>query len=236
MPHDISKLNAENFPEGKDLTKDDYVIIAGDFGLIWNHKETGLAVESNPDDRCWTKEELYWQKWLDEKPWTTLFIDGNHENYDRLESYPVSEWNGGRVHMISQSMIHLMRGQIFRIADMDIFTFGGARSTERGEAVGMEKQDQGRIWWRREMPSEKEMDDALKRLAENSNEVDYIITHSLPTLMLQEFRLNRTDKLTGYFDKYVDRIDFKRWYSGHYHMDMRISKYVAIYKRVVELG
>ncbi len=27
---DIQKLNATNFPEGKNLTKDDYVIICGD--------------------------------------------------------------------------------------------------------------------------------------------------------------------------------------------------------------
>ena len=39
IPIDISKLNSKNFPEGKNLTKDDYVIVLGDFGLLWNYKE-----------------------------------------------------------------------------------------------------------------------------------------------------------------------------------------------------
>lgn len=56
----ISKLNSENFIEGKNLTKDDYVIVCGDFGLIWN----------NNGEDCW------WRNWLNDKPWTTLFVDG----------------------------------------------------------------------------------------------------------------------------------------------------------------
>lgn len=68
----ISRLNSNAFPEGKTLTKDDYVIICGDFGL-WHD----------------TKEERYNLKWLSEKSFTTLFACGNHENYDRLYQYPV---------------------------------------------------------------------------------------------------------------------------------------------------
>ena len=60
----ISKFNSNNFPEGKTLTKDDYVIVLGDFGLVWNYKETGCSVPSNPNDKCWTREEYYWLKWL----------------------------------------------------------------------------------------------------------------------------------------------------------------------------
>ena len=32
IPLDISKLNSEQFPQQKELTKNDYVIICGDFG------------------------------------------------------------------------------------------------------------------------------------------------------------------------------------------------------------
>ena len=41
IDQDISKLNAKSFPKQKDLTKNDYVIICGDFGGVWfgNHKE-----------------------------------------------------------------------------------------------------------------------------------------------------------------------------------------------------
>ncbi|PYY29702.1 metallophosphoesterase family protein [Paenibacillus illinoisensis] len=40
------RLNRRNFPEQKHLTKEDYVIIAGDFGLIW---------DGSNEDRYWLK-------------------------------------------------------------------------------------------------------------------------------------------------------------------------------------
>lgn len=61
---DIHKLCKSNFDDSA-LTKKDYLIILGDFGLVWN----------NPP----TPEERYWLNWLNDKNYTTLFIDGNHE-------------------------------------------------------------------------------------------------------------------------------------------------------------
>ena len=95
---DYRKFTIENFPMQKELSKEDYVIICGDFGGVWS-KDTE------------SKEEKWWMNWLEDKPYTTLFVDGNHENFDRLYSYPVEEWHGGKVHKIRPSVIHLMRGQ-----------------------------------------------------------------------------------------------------------------------------
>ena len=75
----VSRLNTDAFPEQKEMTKDDTVIICGDFG-IWND----------------TKQERYNLDWLEDKPFTTLFVDGNHECFDRLYAMPVSEWHGGK--------------------------------------------------------------------------------------------------------------------------------------------
>ena len=97
------------FPEQKEMTKDDFVIICGDFGGVWNKGEEN-------------KEETMLMDWLDCKFFTTLFVDGNHENFDRLYDYPVEEWHGGKVHKIRPSVIHLMRGQIFEIDGKSIFT------------------------------------------------------------------------------------------------------------------
>ena len=32
----FERFNTRNFPEQKEMTKDDYVIICGDFGGVWN--------------------------------------------------------------------------------------------------------------------------------------------------------------------------------------------------------
>ncbi|MFL0194448.1 metallophosphoesterase [Clostridium sp. WILCCON 0269] len=109
IPLDIEKLDEDNFNSQKSMTKEDYVIICGDFGGIWNN----------------STEELNWRKWLEKKNFATLWIDGNHENFELLDKYPVTKWNGGKIHRISDSVIHLMRGQVFNIAGLKFFAMGG---------------------------------------------------------------------------------------------------------------
>ena len=112
---DFKRFSTRIFPEQKEMIKEDYVIICGDFGGVWS---------KGKED----KEEKYLLDWLENKPFTTLFVDGNHENFDRLYAYPAEEWHGGRVHMVRPSVIHMMRGQVFEIEGKHIFTFGGASS------------------------------------------------------------------------------------------------------------
>ena len=66
---DFRKFSTDSFPEQKEMTKDDIVIVCGDFGAIW-------------DSDGMSRFESYWLNWLDEKPFTTVFVDGNHENFD----------------------------------------------------------------------------------------------------------------------------------------------------------
>lgn len=39
---------------------------------------------------------MWWRSWLNDRPFTTLFVDGNHENFDLLNAYPVENWHGGK--------------------------------------------------------------------------------------------------------------------------------------------
>lgn len=118
----FERFNEENFSIQKEMTKDDYVIICGDFGGVWTFEE-----ESSRE-----KEVL---DWLNEKNFTTLFVDGNHENFTRLYNYPVEEWHGGKVHKIRDSVLHLMREEIFEINNNKILTFGGAKSHDIQEGI-----------------------------------------------------------------------------------------------------
>ena len=101
------RLNMEAFPEQKEMTKDDYVIICGDFGCVWNYDSRYDSTKSAFKDYIAldhgeSKEEKNWLDWLDHKPFTTLFCDGNHENYDRLESaYDEVDFHGGKAHRIN---------------------------------------------------------------------------------------------------------------------------------------
>ena len=102
--NNFERFNTRNFPEQKEMIKDDYVIICGDFGGVWN-KDGESKMETSALD------------WLDGKAFTILFVDGNHENFDRLYAYPVEMWHGGKVHKIRPFVIHLMRGQIFELEE-----------------------------------------------------------------------------------------------------------------------
>ena len=216
--YDFHKLNSTLFPDGKMLTKDDYVIVCGDFGGVWDNG----------------KQDKYVQDWYNSKPWTTLFVDGNHENHDALDVYPVEVWNGGKVHKISDSIIHLMRGQVFTIEGKKFFTFGGAQSTDKW------LRKEGESWWAREMPADKEYEEGFLNLEKAGNEVDYVITHCAPDEVqnsIFQWRYCMHDKLTNYLEVTKQSIQFKDWYFGHYHEDIDIlGKYHCLYHKVVKLG
>ncbi|MEJ8304647.1 metallophosphoesterase [Saccharibacillus sacchari] len=202
------RLNTRNFPQQKQMTKEDFVIVAGDFGLIWN---------LDAADR-------FWLKWLHKtKPFTTLFIDGNHENFDLLSTFPEEEWNGGKVRRINDSVLHLMRGHVFELEGKRIFTFGGAASHDR------EHRKEGVSWWAEEMPSEAEYAEGLRNLEGCNWEVDVVLTHTCSYSALQWISAElatevKPDAMHEYFQNIQQRLSFKRWLFGHYHADMKLPE------------
>lgn len=238
------KFNTKIFPEQKEMTKEDYVIICGDFGGVWNKE-----VEN--------KEEKHLLDWLEEKPFTTLFVDGNHENFDRLYSYPVELWHGGKVHKIRPSVIHLMRGQIYEIDGKSFFTFGGASSHDIESGI-LDPEDPDfkekkkwldrewrsyRVnhitWWAQELPSEEEMQEGRANLAAHDNQVDFIVTHccATSTQMLIDAQKLKPDIETDYLEEIKQTIQFKKWFFGHYHDNRNVSKKeILIYEQFVRIG
>lgn len=217
---DIGKLASKEWPLGKTLDKGDFLIVCGDFGLVWDGG----------------KGDQWWQNWLAEKPWTTLFVDGNHENHDLLDAMPVEQWHGGRVHIVNSSIIHLMRGQVYDLCGKTIFTMGGAASHDK------EHRTPYVSWWPRELPSYAEQDEALSNLEEHGWKVDYIISHETPASMAELMALPRErfvepDGHSRFLQEVHERCSFEGWYHGHYHIDVDLTPKVhAIYKRIVGLG
>jgi hypothetical protein len=197
-PIDIHKLCTKCFPAQREMSKKDYVIVTGDFGAVWNGSNT----------------DKYWLKWFNDKPFTTIFVDGNHENFDLLNRYPIKEWNGGNVHVIMPSVYHLMRGQVFTIDGKTFFTMGGAKSTDISD------RKENISWWEDEMPNDDEYKTAWKNLEKHNFNVDYIITHCAPTSIKKNvFKYSEDDRLTNFLDEVLYSCSFKHWYCGHYHID-----------------
>jgi len=221
------------------MTKDDYVIVCGDFG-IWND----------------TPEERYWLDWLEGKPFTTLFVDGNHSNFDRLYAMPVSEWNGGQVHFIRDSIIHIMRGQVFDIAGKRVFTMGGASSHDidagilepaapdfKAKRKLLDKQQAlYRInhvsWWKEELPSDEEYETARRNLEACDRKVDWIISHCCPSSIVDIIgsEMYQHDQLTDFFEEVKEQCAFDYWFFGHYHDSRPIMrKYVLLHEQILQI-
>ena len=236
---DFSRFTEENFPIQSEMTKDDYIIICGDFGGVWTLEE-----ESRRE-----KEAL---DWLNNKNFTTLFVDGNHENYTRLYNYPIEEWKGGKVHKIRDSVLHLMRGEIFDIDNKKIFAFGGARSHDIQDGI-LNLDEEEKIyeyrkrgayfrirdfsWWDLELPTNQEMENGIENLEKINYKVDYIISHCCPTSI--QALINSTykrDILTEYLQQISEKCTFKRWYFGHYHDYKQVnSQFTLLYENIVPL-
>lgn len=219
IPIDVHKLRNQFFNPPGATKENTYLIICGDFGAVWNYKGED-------------KEEKYWLDWLEDKPYTVLFVDGNHECHPRLNKYDVEEWNGGKVHKIRPHVIHLMRGQVFTIDGKKIFTMGGAASHDK------EYRKEGVSWWAEEIPSQDEFDEAIKNLEINNYEVDYVITHCMPDNIQHKLAYwYGHDKLTNFLFVIDKDLKYKRWYSGHYHIDSDVGeKHTVLYSAIIELG
>jgi predicted phosphodiesterase len=215
IPIDIHKLRMSNFPEQKEMTKDDYVIVCGDFGGVWDNG----------------KEELYWRNWLDEKPFTTLFVDGNHENFHRLNNeFPEVRWKRKHIHKISDSIYHLMRGQVFDIDGIRFFIMGGASSHDK------QHRKENVSWWADELPSNEEYDMALKALDEVGWKVDVILSHCAPDSISDKLASwYEHDKLTNFLETVKQDCQYQKWFFGHYHIDIDVDeKHFAMYNRIIK--
>lgn len=215
--HDISKLNTSFFPEQKQMTKSDYVIVCGDFGLVWHDCE----------------EERYWLDWLEKKNFTTLWVDGNHENFDRLETLPVNEWNGGLVQEVRPSILHLMRGSIFDIDGVSILAMGGATSHDKWARKIRES------WWQQEEITSMDMRAAARNLAKRNWKVDYVVSHCAPAHIEKALADWFEAGPSSYYLKDLsENVKFRHWYCGHYHMDMFNvqNKYTVLYHMVHKLN
>lgn len=231
------------------LSERDYVIVCGDFGLLWANN----------------REFKYNLGWLSRLPFTILWVQGNHENYNMIDEYPLEEWNGGKVrHIVKDKIILMERGQVITIEGHTFFTFGGASSRDINGGIldknsssyhndykaalrsGKPFRILNESWWKQELPNEAELEEGINNLERMEYRVDYVISHcgsnSLQEALKQYYDkagLNicyNHDILTDYFEELEDKLQYKRWFCGHYHKDVCIDdKHRILYYNFVKV-
>ena len=199
------------------LKAGDVLIVCGDFGYLWNGG----------------KNEEEYIKYLGSRKFTIAFVDGTHENFDKINACRETYWKGGMVHRINGNLLHLMRGQVFNIEGNKIFTFGGGESDDKDV-----RAEEG-LYWKEELPTPAEMAKGAEVLDSVGCEVDYIITHEPPSLVKSAMLLRRggadnVNKLNGYLEEIGRSCTFRHWFFGSLHEDRVITEHhTCVFKKVI---
>lgn len=211
---DIARINKKNWPDQFNLTRQDYLLQLGDLGLLWKKDKTFN----------------YLLDFYTSRKYTLLWIEGNHENHTWLNTFPIIQWNGGKVHKIADNIFHLMRGEIYNIYNKTFFTFGGGLSIDKNKRIIYID------WWPEEEANYQEQINAINNLEKYNYKIDYILTHSAPELIKNQVGFKNYTSNTEQFLQYINnKLIFNKWFIGHYHIDQIYQNYYFIYNKILSL-
>ena len=202
-----------SFRDKMKLNKQDNIIILGDAGICWRNDKK--------DMNYYIKE---WEEYEDTP--MLYFIDGNHENFDILNSLPIENEEG----IVSKHIHWLRRGTVKEFNGKKCLFVGGAESLDKFRRV------EHLSWWRDESITDNDI--ALIDI----DDYDYVFTHTCPRSILNEYQAlicdsmfnqdeidhNSEDKL----ELVLNFIEFKQWWFGHFHQNVRLNdKFMCLYDR-----
>lgn len=202
--------------------KDDIIIVCGDFGYVWDYRP-----------ERWKEEQKFRNELMEHLGCTLLWVDGNHECFDHLERFIITEKFGGKVQKVAPNCYHLMRGETFNINGYKFLTLGGADSHDK------EWRKEGINWW----PQERITDADIKKAVRNCNDIDFIITHCAPDSFQRKlFIINnipisvyKEDTSSQKLEKLLKKISLQekewKWFMGHYHFDQDYDPFYVMYNK-----
>lgn len=218
----LDRFSNRNFPESKNLDKSDIVIVAGDFGGLWEVKESS--------------KEKYDLDWLNNRNHITLVVGGNHENWPRLLNLPMVEKFGVRMGMIRENVFFVPNGTIFKYAEKTFWCFGGAMSTDKAHRI------EGVSWWPEEIPSHEQMLRGSDALDNIGNKVDVIITHTMPKESVKAFCESMgyhndriLDPVSNYLSFIKNHNQYGKWFCGHFHTNKVYDGIQCLYEAIIDI-
>ena len=211
--------------ERENTSKDDIVIILGDAGINY------LGPEKDKH-----KKEL-----LQSLPITIFAIHGNHEmRPGKIPTYQMKTWNEGIVYYEEEypDILFARDGEIFNLNGFKTVVIGGAYSIDKDIRLLY-----GYGWWPDEQPSESIKSYVEYRLEKVDWEVDVVLTHTVPVkyepteVFLSGIDQSTVDKSTEmWLDGIEHRLDYKRWYAGHYHTSKEVDNLKLMFLDIAEFG
>ena len=95
-------------------------------------------------------------------------------------------------------------------------------------------------WWPDEQPSDEIKRAVEKRLDKENWKVDVVLSHTVPLkyepveVFLPAVDQSTVDKSTEqWLDGIEDRLDYKKWYCGHFHTEKTVKKVRLMYHDII---
>ena len=168
-----------------------------------------------------------------------FFVNGNHENYDILNTYPIIHKFGDKVQQINNKVFHIMRGSILDIDGYSVLGFGGATSTDKEYRVPFIS------WWPDEVWSYDDSQKLVDLLDTPNLYVDVVLTHEAPSSIvniLYNGRPRSIDTMTKGLELLKKNLQYGKWFFGHHHQDIVFAdivndtKITGVYKEIHEVN
>lgn len=172
---------------------------------------------------------------------TVFSIHGNHEMRPTdISGYMTKEFCGGMVWYEDRypNLLFAKDGEVYRFGDYDCIVIGGAYSVDKRL-----RQMTGRKWFLNEQPSPEIKAYVEKQLEERDYKIDIVSSHPCPfkyeptEAFLPGFDQSKVDASTEeWLGKIEEKLDYKKWYCGHFRTIKKIDKLQFMYKDIEEFG
>ena len=154
------------------LKKGDILLVCGDFGFVWDGSPA----------------ELKLRRKIGKQKYTTIFVDGTHDNLPMIREFPEEEYAGGTVRRIEGNLLYAERGTILTLEGKKVFFLGG------GVSEDMDERLESGTWHSEEMPTAEELAAAEERLTQCSYTVkkqQHKLRTAYPTILYQSGAVTR---------------------------------------------
>ena len=129
-------------------------------------------------------------------------------------------------------------GEIYNLNGNTCMVIGGAYSVDKNYRLM-----RGWSWFESEQPNDEIKQYVISRLDKVDWNVDYVFSHTTPLKyepvewFLDFIDQSTVDKSTEeWLDSIENKLDYKKWYCGHYHGSKTIDKIRLMFEDYVELG
>ena len=156
-------------------------------------------------------------------------IHGNHEiRPHHIPTYKSKQWNGGMVLYEEKypNLLFAQDGEIFNMDGLTHLVMGGAYSVDKYYRLA-----RGLHWFEDEQPDNEIKKRVEARLSELDWKVDIVMSHTCPTryvpteAFLPGLDQSTVDRSTEeWLDSIAERLDYKKWFCGHWHIDKQVGK------------